>query len=173
MNGILRCLWLVDSSNSFSWLIKSIFIFSQYFSNRFSPVEKCWVTPHCLYHDSLFLIDHISCNRRRAIAASLSICIEVSVLSNSVSPLQEALHQLIRQLQEKLPYCNSSKTKIHMNPYDMVIYTLKKLNYCWYFDVFILFSFIGLKGQKQSFKIWYDAFSLLWSKRHPLLSAAL
>ena len=29
--------------------------FSQYFFNRLCPVEKCGVTPHCLYRDSLTL----------------------------------------------------------------------------------------------------------------------
>ena len=39
----------------FSPLIKSIFIFFHIFFNRFFPVEKCGVTPHCLYRDSLTL----------------------------------------------------------------------------------------------------------------------
>ena len=41
------------SIKSFFELIVSIFIFSQYFFNRFFPVEKCGVTSHCLYHESL------------------------------------------------------------------------------------------------------------------------
>ena len=32
-------------------IIVSIFIFFQYFLNRFCPVEKCGVTSHCLYRD--------------------------------------------------------------------------------------------------------------------------
>ena len=52
--GILHYFWSADLSKSFSQLIVSIFtffnqwflpifIFSQYFSNRFCPVEKVWV----------------------------------------------------------------------------------------------------------------------------------
>ena len=47
---------LSDLSKQFSELIVSIFIFSQYFFNRFCPVETCGATPHCLYRDSLTLI---------------------------------------------------------------------------------------------------------------------
>ena len=43
-----------DGKN-FPQLIVSIFLFPQYFFNRFCPVEKCWVTPHCLNGDSLTL----------------------------------------------------------------------------------------------------------------------
>ena len=45
-------LWSADLSKNFSQLIMSIFIFSQYFFNRFCIVEKCGFNPHCLYHDS-------------------------------------------------------------------------------------------------------------------------
>ena len=41
-------------SKSFSQFIMSIFIFSILF-NRFCPVKKCGVTPHCLYRDSFTL----------------------------------------------------------------------------------------------------------------------
>ena len=39
-------------SESFPLLIVSIFVFPQYFFNKFYPVEKCGVTLHCLYRDS-------------------------------------------------------------------------------------------------------------------------
>ena len=42
--------WM-DESKSFSQLVVSIFIFCRYFFKRFWPVEKCGVTPHCLYRD--------------------------------------------------------------------------------------------------------------------------
>ena len=42
--------WM-DESKSFSQLVISIFIFCRYFFKRFWPVEKCGVTPHCLYRD--------------------------------------------------------------------------------------------------------------------------
>ena len=77
-HGILHYLWLADISKSFSEMILSIFTFSQYFINsfcqclsfrniffnRFCPVEKCGVTPHCLYRDSLTLTRKIGkCER--------------------------------------------------------------------------------------------------------------
>ena len=31
--------------------VNTVFVFSQYFFNRFCPVEKCRVTPYCLYRD--------------------------------------------------------------------------------------------------------------------------
>ena len=43
----------LPGGKSFSQLIVLIFIFSQYFFYRFCSVEKCGVTPHCLYRDSL------------------------------------------------------------------------------------------------------------------------
>ena len=53
---ILHYSWSADLSKSFSQLIMAIFIFFQYFFfNRFCPVERCGVTPHCVYHDSLTL----------------------------------------------------------------------------------------------------------------------
>ena len=55
IHSILHYLWSEDLSKSFSELIMSILIFSQYFLNTFCPVEKCGVTPHCLYCDSLTL----------------------------------------------------------------------------------------------------------------------
>ena len=42
-----------------SIMLFSIFIFSQYFFNRFCPEEKCGINPHCLNHDSLTLIAKI------------------------------------------------------------------------------------------------------------------
>ena len=45
-----------------------IFIFSQYFFNRFCPLEKCGITPHCLCCDSLTLKSALiieESNRRR------------------------------------------------------------------------------------------------------------
>ena len=47
IHSILHYLWSEDLSKSFSELIMSILIFSQYFLNTFCPVEKCGVTPHC------------------------------------------------------------------------------------------------------------------------------
>ena len=38
-------------SKSFSQLIVSILSFLNIFFNRFCPVEKCGVSPHCLYRD--------------------------------------------------------------------------------------------------------------------------
>ena len=37
---------------------KKLFVFSQYFFNRFCRQEKCEVTSHCLYFDSLHLSKH-------------------------------------------------------------------------------------------------------------------
>ena len=57
-HGILHYsdyLWLADLTESFFQSLMSIFIFSQHFLNRFCSVEKCGVTPHCLYYDSLTL----------------------------------------------------------------------------------------------------------------------
>ena len=48
--------WSADLSKSFSQLILPVFIFSQYFFNRFCPVKKFVVTPHFIYRDSLTLI---------------------------------------------------------------------------------------------------------------------
>ena len=62
--GMLYYLCIVDLSKSFSQLIGSIFIFSQYFFNKFCPVEKCGVTPHCFYRDSLTLNKKILLERR-------------------------------------------------------------------------------------------------------------
>ena len=53
-------------------------------------MERCVVTPHYLYRDSLTLIYHISSNRRRTLAAPLSTRIEASLPPNSASPLQYA-----------------------------------------------------------------------------------
>ena len=51
-HSILCFLCSADLSKNFSQFIISIFIFSQYFFNRFCPVEKCGLDPHCLYHES-------------------------------------------------------------------------------------------------------------------------
>ena len=88
-HDILHYLFSVDLSKSFSQLIVSIFLFSIFFSidfarwkvsgsikklfsinfqqlfflniffNKFCPVEKCVVTPHCLYRDSLTLMQQM------------------------------------------------------------------------------------------------------------------
>ena len=69
-HGILHCLWSVDLKKSFSQLILSILIFSQYFFqqlllififiniffNRFCLVEKFGVTSHRLFRDSNIMI---------------------------------------------------------------------------------------------------------------------
>ena len=52
---ILHYLWSGDLSKSSSQFVMSIFTFSQYFFNRVCLVEKCGVTPRCLYCDSLTL----------------------------------------------------------------------------------------------------------------------
>ena len=54
-HGILHYLWSGDLSKSSTQFVMSIFTFSRYFFNRFCLVEKCGVTPHCLYRDSLTL----------------------------------------------------------------------------------------------------------------------
>ena len=56
-HGIKYYLCSADQSKSFSQLIVLIFIFSQYFFNRFCPVEKYEVTPSGLYRDPLTLKD--------------------------------------------------------------------------------------------------------------------
>ena len=61
-----------------NWLYQYL-SFLNIFFNRFSPVEKCGVTPHGLYRDSLTLIYYISSNRRRTLAAPLITRIKVSV----------------------------------------------------------------------------------------------
>ena len=35
--------------------VKKLLSFLNIFFNRYCPVVKCWVTPHCLYRDSLTL----------------------------------------------------------------------------------------------------------------------
>ena len=72
--------------------------FRNIFFNRFSAVEKCGDTPHCLYRDSLNLIYHISSNKHRTLAAPLSTRIKVSDHPKSAAPLQEASQQLKRYL---------------------------------------------------------------------------
>ena len=52
-NNILHYLWSADLSKSFSQLIMLIFFFSQYFFNRYCPLERFRVTPYCSYRDSL------------------------------------------------------------------------------------------------------------------------
>ena len=52
-HSILHYLRSVDLSKSFSQLLVSIFIFSQYFSNRFCPVEKTF--PNWLFQYLSFL----------------------------------------------------------------------------------------------------------------------
>ena len=47
-HSILLHFWSASLSKSFLQLIVLIFIFSQYFFNRFYPVEKCRVIPYCL-----------------------------------------------------------------------------------------------------------------------------
>ena len=42
-----------STKNLFSIDCVYIYLFSIFFFNRFCPVEKCGVTPHCLYCDSL------------------------------------------------------------------------------------------------------------------------
>ena len=61
-HGILHCLWSANLSICLSQLIVSIFTFSinsfcQYLSSL--NIYKCGVTPHCLYRDSLTLIEQI------------------------------------------------------------------------------------------------------------------
>ena len=55
-HGIFRHLWPADLLKNFSQLMMSIFIFPQYFFNRFFLVEKGGVTPHRLHCDSLTLM---------------------------------------------------------------------------------------------------------------------
>ena len=72
-----------------SGFIKYLFLINIYlniFFNRFSPEEKCGVTPHCLYRDLLTLIYHISSNRRRAVAAPLITHVEASVPPKGAAP---------------------------------------------------------------------------------------
>ena len=58
-HGVLNYLWSVGLSKSFSQLIVSIYLsFLSIFFNIFCLVEKCWVTPLCLYRDSLTLTDY-------------------------------------------------------------------------------------------------------------------
>ena len=66
----------------------SVFVFSQYYFNRSSLVEKCEVTPHCLYRNSLTLIYHISSDKRRTLVAPLNSRIYESVPPKSAAPLQ-------------------------------------------------------------------------------------
>ena len=55
-HGILYYLYSANLSKSFSQLIESIFIFSQYlFSIDFDRCKNVGFTPHCLYRDSLTL----------------------------------------------------------------------------------------------------------------------
>ena len=71
VSGFIKYLSLIDYVNIYLFFLNIFF-------NRFSPVERCGVTPHCLYCDSLSLIYHISSNRCRTLAAPLSTRIEVS-----------------------------------------------------------------------------------------------
>ena len=63
------------------------FVNRNVFFNRFSAVEKCGGTPHCLYRDSLNLIYRISSNKRKTLAAPLSTRIKVSGHPKSAAPL--------------------------------------------------------------------------------------
>ena len=61
-HGVFHYLWSADLFKSFSQLILSILTFlNQYLSflnilfNRFYPMEKCGIIPHCLHRDSLTL----------------------------------------------------------------------------------------------------------------------
>ena len=47
VSGSIKKLLSIDYVN--------IYLFSIFFFNRLKPVEKCGVTPHCLYRDSLTL----------------------------------------------------------------------------------------------------------------------
>ena len=51
IGGFIKQLFLINYVN--------IYLFSIFF-NRFSSVERCGVTSHCLYRDSLTLTYHIS-----------------------------------------------------------------------------------------------------------------
>ena len=62
------------------------FVNRNIFFNTFSAVEKCGGTPHCLYRDSLNLVYHISSNKPKTLAASLSTRIKVSGHPKSAAP---------------------------------------------------------------------------------------
>ena len=55
-HGILHYLCSVDVSKSFSQLILSIFIFSQYFFTGFYPVEKAFLNRVNIYLFSIFFL---------------------------------------------------------------------------------------------------------------------
>ena len=62
-HGILHCLWSTNLSKSFprSIVLANIYLCSNFFFNRFCRVEKCEITPRCLYLDSLTLIILLVC----------------------------------------------------------------------------------------------------------------
>ena len=45
--------WILPSGQSFSQMIVLVYLVFRYFFNRFCFVERCGVTLHSLYHDSL------------------------------------------------------------------------------------------------------------------------